>query len=67
VGARTLVFDDTGTMEAVVVVDRLMELGTQVTMLSRLEQLGANMVFPPATVEASRERIFDAESRSYPQ
>jgi 2,4-dienoyl-CoA reductase-like NADH-dependent reductase (Old Yellow Enzyme family) len=60
VGVSTVVVDDTGTMEALVVVDRLMELGSQVTIVSRLEQLGANVIFPPATVEASRERIFGA-------
>ncbi|HET6873335.1 MAG TPA: hypothetical protein VFH70_01055 [Acidimicrobiales bacterium] len=29
-------------------------------MVSRLEQLGANIPYPPATVEASRERLFGA-------
>ena len=32
--------------------------GAEVTFLSRHEQLGATILYPAATVEASRERLF---------
>jgi 2,4-dienoyl-CoA reductase-like NADH-dependent reductase (Old Yellow Enzyme family) len=58
VGRRAVVFDDTGTFEAIAVADALMGRGAMVTLLSRLEQVGAAIPFPPGTVEASRERLF---------
>ena len=35
-----------------------MAAGAEVTFLSRHEQLGATILYPAATVEASRERLF---------
>ncbi len=58
VGKRAVVFDDTGTFEAISVCDALMAAGAEVTFLSRHEQLGATILYPAATVEASRERLF---------
>jgi hypothetical protein len=58
IGTRAVVFDDSGTFEAISVADKLVEAGAAVTIVSRLEQLGANIPYPPATVEASRERLF---------
>jgi 2,4-dienoyl-CoA reductase-like NADH-dependent reductase (Old Yellow Enzyme family) len=58
VGRRAVVVDDTGTFEAISVADVLMARGATVTFLSRFEQLGATIPYPPATVEASRERLF---------
>ena len=60
VGAQAVVFDDNGTFEAVSAADVLVAAGASVTIVSRLEQLGANIPYPPATVEASRERLFGA-------
>ena len=60
VGSTAVVFDDTGTFEAISVADVLLAGGASVTIVSRLEQLGANVPYPPATVEASRERLFAA-------
>jgi 2,4-dienoyl-CoA reductase-like NADH-dependent reductase (Old Yellow Enzyme family) len=60
VGAAAVVFDDTGTFEAISVADTLLAAGAAVTIISRLEQLGANIPYPPATVEASRERLLAA-------
>ena len=60
VGSTAVVFDDTGTFEAISVADTLVAAGATVTIVSRLEQLGANIPYPPATVEASRERLFGA-------
>ncbi len=53
----TVVFDDTGTFEAISVADVLLAAGVPVTMVARLEQLGANVPYPPVTVEAARERL----------
>lgn len=58
IGATAVVYDDSGTFEAISVVDRLLAAGAAVTVVSRHEQLGARVLYPPATVEASRERLF---------
>ncbi len=58
VGTTAVVFDDTGTFEAISVADKLLGAGAAVTIIGRHEQLGAKIPFPPATVEASRERLF---------
>ena len=58
IGKRAVVYDDTGTFEAISVSDALMAAGADVTFLSRYEQLGATILYPAATVEASRERLF---------
>jgi 2,4-dienoyl-CoA reductase-like NADH-dependent reductase (Old Yellow Enzyme family)/NADPH-dependent 2,4-dienoyl-CoA reductase/sulfur reductase-like enzyme len=60
IGRQAVVFDDTGTFEAVSVADVLVAAGAAATIVSRLEQLGANVPYPPATVEASRERLVAA-------
>jgi 2,4-dienoyl-CoA reductase-like NADH-dependent reductase (Old Yellow Enzyme family)/thioredoxin reductase len=66
VGTNAVVFDDTGTFEAISAADRLLDAGASVTIVSRLEQLGANIAYPPATVEASRERLFASRVRFIP-
>ncbi len=58
VGSKAVVYDDTGTFEAISVSDALMAAGVEVTFLSRHERLGAAIMYPAATVEASRERLF---------
>ncbi len=60
IGKRAVVVDDTGTFETISVVDKLLAAGATVTVVSRHEQLGAMIPYPPATVEASRERLFGA-------
>ena len=52
-----VIFDDTGTFEAISVADVLLEAGLHVTMIGRLESIGAALPYPPATVEAARERL----------
>ena len=52
-----VIFDDTGTFEAISVADALLERGMQVTLVSRYESLGASLPYPPATVEAAKERL----------
>jgi len=60
------VFDDTATFEAISGADNLLAAGASVTIVIRSEQLGANVPYPPATVEASRERLFAASFSSRP-
>lgn len=52
-----LVYDDTGTFEAISVADALLEAGLAVTMVGRHEAVGATLPYPPATVAAARERL----------
>jgi 2,4-dienoyl-CoA reductase-like NADH-dependent reductase (Old Yellow Enzyme family) len=56
-----VVFDDTGTFEAISVADALLEAGLKVTMIGRNESIGANLPYPPATVAAARERLMSAD------
>ena len=56
-----IVFDDTGTFEAISVADKLLEQGIKVTMVSRYESLGAALPYPPATVEAPKERLMSQD------
>ena len=51
------IYDDTGSFEAISVADALVDAGAKVTMVSRYDSLGAMVPFPPATVEASKERL----------
>jgi 2,4-dienoyl-CoA reductase-like NADH-dependent reductase (Old Yellow Enzyme family) len=52
-----LVYDDTGTFEAISVADALLAAGLQVTMVGRHESIGDTLPYPPATVAAARERL----------
>lgn len=52
-----VVFDDTGTFEAISVADALLDAGASVTMIGRHESIGATLPYPPATVEAAKERL----------
>ena len=56
-----IVFDDTGTFEAISVADKLLEQGIKVTMVSRYESLGASLPYPPATVDAAKERLMSQD------
>lgn len=53
-----VIFDDTGTFEAISVADKLLAEGIHVTMVSRYEVLGEKMPYPAVTVGAARERLF---------
>ena len=53
-----VVYDDTGTFEAISATDVLLEAGLEVTLVSRFETLGGGMAYPPVTVGAARERLF---------
>jgi 2,4-dienoyl-CoA reductase-like NADH-dependent reductase (Old Yellow Enzyme family) len=52
-----VVFDDTGSFEAISACDVLLKAGVHVTLVSRFEAIGGSVPFPPVTVEAARERL----------
>lgn len=54
-----VVYDDTGTFEAISVADVLLERGIAVTMISRCDSPGANLPYPPVTAGAARERLYN--------
>ena len=58
VGKHAVVFDDTGSYEAISVADKLLEAGAHVTFVTRHETIGATVPYPPATVLPARERLF---------
>ena len=56
-----VVFDDTGSFEAISVADVLLDAGLQVTMVGRNQAIGATLPYPPATVDAARERLMSGD------
>ena len=56
-----LVFDDTGSFEAISVADRLLAAGLTVTLVSRFEGIGQTVPYPPVTVGAARERLMSGD------
>jgi len=61
VKSPAIVFDDTGTFEAISVADKLLDQGVKVTMVSRYDSLGASLPYPPATVDAAKERLMSQD------
>jgi NADPH-dependent 2,4-dienoyl-CoA reductase/sulfur reductase-like enzyme len=61
VQSPAVVFDDTGSFEAISVAELLLKRGARVTMVSRLESIGQNLPYPPVTVGAARERLFSGD------
>jgi NADPH-dependent 2,4-dienoyl-CoA reductase/sulfur reductase-like enzyme len=55
-----VVYDDTGTFEAISAADVLLQAGLEVTLVSRFETLGGALAYPPVTVGAARERLYSA-------
>ncbi len=55
--APAVVFDDTGSFEAISVADVLMKSGIPVTLVSRFNDIGGAIPYPPVTVGAARERL----------
>lgn len=60
VGTSAVVYDDTANFEGIAAADALLAAGASVTVVSRLEQLGATVIAPNVTVGASRERLYGA-------
>jgi len=61
VQSPAVVFDDTGSFEAISVADLLLKRSARVTMVSRLESIGHNLPYPPVTAGAARERLFSGD------
>lgn len=57
-GAHTLVYDDTGTFEAVSATEYLLDRGGEVTFVTRHDTFGVNVPGQRATLLAARERLF---------
>ena len=53
-----VVYDDTGTFEAISVADVALEHGLDVVMVARQDAIGATLPYPPATVAAAKERLY---------
>lgn len=53
-----VVYDDTGSFEAISVADVLLQAGLPVTLVSRHDGIGAALPYPPVTVGAARERLY---------
>ena len=58
INGPALVYDDTGSFEAISVADVLLQAGVPVTLVSRLDAIGGSLPFPPVTAGAARERLF---------
>lgn len=56
-----LIYDDTGSFEAISVADVLLEAGAKVTMVSRFDGIGSGLPYPPVTVGAARERLYSGD------
>lgn len=56
-----VVYDDTGTFEAISVADILLEKGLSVTMVGRNDSVGARLNYPPVTAGAARERLYASD------
>lgn len=57
-GGAAVVYDDTGSFEAISVADLLLQAGAKVTLVSRLDAIGGALPYPPVTAGAARERLF---------
>ncbi len=56
-----VVYDDTGSFEAISVADVLLKAGAQVTLVSRHDSIGGSLPFPAVTAGAARERLFSGD------
>ncbi len=55
---RAVVYDDTGSFEAISVCDVLLKAGVSTTLVSRFEAVGGGLPYPAVTAGAARERLF---------
>jgi 2,4-dienoyl-CoA reductase-like NADH-dependent reductase (Old Yellow Enzyme family) len=56
-----VVFDDTGSFDAISAAETLCNAGVHVTLVSRLDAIGARLPFPPVTAGAARERLLGGD------
>jgi 2,4-dienoyl-CoA reductase-like NADH-dependent reductase (Old Yellow Enzyme family) len=53
-----VIYDDTGSFEAISAADVLLRAGAKVTLVSRFDGIGSALPYPPVTVGAARERLY---------
>ncbi len=58
---RAVVYDDTGSFDAISVCDVLLEAGLPVALVSRFEAVGGGLPYPAVTAGAARERLFSQD------
>ncbi len=58
---RAVVYDDTGSFEAISVCDVLLEAGVPTTLVSRFDSVGGGLPYPAVTAGAARERLFSQD------
>ncbi|MBT3425914.1 MAG: hypothetical protein HOL98_13690 [Gammaproteobacteria bacterium] len=56
-----VVFDDTGSFEAISACDLLLAQGLKVTLISRHNIIGESLPYPPVTVGAARECLYEGD------
>jgi 2,4-dienoyl-CoA reductase-like NADH-dependent reductase (Old Yellow Enzyme family)/thioredoxin reductase len=56
-----VVFDDTGSFEAISAADVLLQAGVPVTLVSRADSIGQNLPFPAVTTGAAKERLMSGD------
>ncbi len=56
-----VVYDDTGSFEAISAADVLLQAGVHVTMVSRCKDVGDNLPYPAVTAGAARERLMSGD------
>lgn len=66
IGARVVIYDDTGTFEPISVALAAVERGASVIYVSGHDSLGATVPYPPATVSASREILLSGDFEFIP-
>ena len=61
IAGHAVVYDDTGSFEAISVADVLLQAGARVTLVSRFDAIGGSLPFPAVTAGAARERLFSGD------
>ncbi|MDE0063434.1 MAG: FAD-dependent oxidoreductase [Gammaproteobacteria bacterium] len=61
ISGSAVVYDDTGSFEAISVADVLLQAGARVTLVSRFDSIGGSLPFPAVTAGAARERLFSGD------
>ena len=56
-----LIYDDSGSFEGISAAEVLLRAGVHVTAVSRFNDVGGNLPFPPVTAGAARERLMSGD------
>jgi hypothetical protein len=66
IGRQAVIYDDTGTYEAVSVADALIAAGSSVTFLTRFDTIGSNVPGTVVTLGSAKERLFNGPFQLVP-